>query len=103
MKSLLTAALALIAVGGMPALAQESLPLAESPTTEAITSGKGGKAICLVLRTGYKSKRSYFAIPTASMEQCEMSGAELVTSKRLNVDAGDDPDYHGFECVEGIR
>lgn len=102
MKSLLTGCLVLVAVGGMHALAQEPAPLAQSPVTEALTPNARGKAVWLVLRAGYRVQRTYFAIPTASMEQCEMAGAELISSKRLHTDDLD-PSFTGFECVEGIR
>ena len=102
MKSLLTAGLAVIAVSGMPAVAQQSVPLAQSPATEAIVPNAGGKVIWLVTRAGFGVNRSYFAIPTASMEQCELAGAELISSKRLNTDTTN-PSYAGFECVEGVR
>ena len=101
MKSLLTGCLALVAAGGIQALAREPAPLAQSPTTEAITPSEGGKVVWLVLRGGWSSHQSHLAIPTASMDQCETSGAELVSSKRLNHSTK--IDYVGFECVEGIR
>lgn len=101
MKSILTGCLALVAATGMPALAQEAAPLAQSPATEAITPNAGEKVVWLVFRGGQMSNKSYVAIPTASKEQCEVSGAELVSSKRLHYRVTSS--YAGYECVEGIR
>lgn len=97
MKSLLTGCLGLIAAMA-PAIAQVQ-PVA--PSVEPPTPVAGSKVVWLVMRGGYLSDQSFFAIPTASMDQCETSGAELVSSKRLNYRT--ESDYVGFECVEGIR
>jgi len=98
MKSLIRGCLALTVAAAMPAIAQQSeLPI-QSPATEQVTEKTA--TFWLVLRFGNDSHSSTMqVIPTASKEQCEMSGAEFEASKRLYKYSG----YSGFECLEGIR
>lgn len=74
---------------------------AVTPATEQITPREGENVVWLVLRGGLKLEQVYFTIPTSSFEQCEMSGAEFVASKRLN--SNHSFVHRGFECLEGIR
>lgn len=93
MKLLLIAGLGLIAAMA-PAVAQVK-PV--TPSTEPLTPVAGIKVVWLVMRGG----GGLFAIPMASREQCEMSGAEFASSKRIIHST--DIAYRGFECLEGIR
>ena len=95
MKSLLTGFLGLFAAAG-PALAQvESV----TPSTEPAAQDEGGKVVWLLLKGGSGDSPAFFAIPTGSQEQCEISGAEYLVSERLN----HNPRFRGMECLEGIR
>jgi len=94
MKSLLTASLALIAAAA-PSLAQVGSVI---PSTEPLTQTSGAKVFWLVMRI---QDGGLFAIPTASRDQCEMSGAEYASSKRIMKDTH--TTYRGFDCLEGIR
>ena len=57
--------------------------------------------VWLLMRFGavIKGGGSLEAIPMADMDQCEMSGAEFLASKRLWPDG----DARGYECLEGVR
>lgn len=95
MRSLLIGYLGLIAAAA-PSLAQtEALVPAIKPVGVA---GKN-KVVWLLLKGGPTDRPAFFAIPTASQEECEMSGAEYMASKRINQHQL----LKGMECLEGIR
>ena len=83
MKTLLAICAACLAAAGIqPVRAQET------------------RAVWLVMRVGPEWTPALFTIPTADMEQCEMSGAQFIASKRFSVFKDDG---FRFECLEGIR
>ena len=97
LKQLISGGLALLACTAIPALGQAK---SQEPAPGAAETGS--KVFWLVMRGGdYDAGYNYFSIPTASREQCEISGAEFLDSKRLRDVTRDR--YAGFECLEGIR
>ena len=89
MKSLLIGCFGLIAAV-VPALGQVE-PVA--PAVDPVSAAGKTKVVWLLL-VGYRFNAS---IPTATIEQCELAGAEFMASKRFNIN------YRKFECLEGIR
>jgi hypothetical protein len=96
MKSLLAGCLGLIAEAA-PAFSVDPQAV---PGQGANPPG-GNRVVWLILRTGLTKDANTTAIPTKSMEQCEISGAEFRASKRFMSQMGND--LRGFECLEGIR
>lgn len=96
MKLLYVTALALASFISTPATAQvEGLV----PATEPVNSTTRAKAFWLILKAGISSEPTLIAVPTDTLDQCEMSGAAFLSSKRLQ----NQHFYTGFECIEGIR
>jgi len=90
MKWLTSSAVAALVAAGAPSFAQ---PEAIVPGPEPAGVAGRTKTVWLIL-TGYRFNA---AIPTATIEQCELSGAEFMASKRFGID------YKKFECLEGVR
>ena len=90
-----SAAAALIAAAS-PSIAQTE---AVVPASEPVGVAGKTKVVWLLLKGGSGVSPAFFAIPTASKEECEMSGAEYLASKRLNHGES----YRGMECLEGVR
>lgn len=91
------AMLAFISTTGADGLSDNAK--AQTITTTGAIDQQQSKAVWLIIRFGSPNGSSLTAIPTASMSQCEMAGAEYTASKRLYPGG----DYRGFECLEGIR
>ena len=90
MKWPLAAASAALIAAASPSVAQSA---AVVPASEPLGVAGKTKVFWLIL-TGYRFNAT---IPTPTIEQCEVSGAEFVASKRFNIN------YRKFECLEGIR
>ena len=93
MKLLCTVCLGLIAAAA-PAIGQVE-PVA--PAANAVSASGKNKVVWLLL-AGWGTE-GMTALPMASRDQCEQSGAEFLTTKRLLGQSG----YRGFECLDGIR
>jgi|688.fasta_scaffold1389374_2 hypothetical protein len=97
LASLLVALLAAhTATAALPSHAQPGVSAAQ-PNQLAPT--KPIPAVWLVLRFGSPNGAALTVLPTGSMDQCEMAGAEYTASKRLFPSG----DSRGFECLDGIR
>ena len=90
MKWLITSAVAALTAAAAPSLAQTE---AVVPASEPVGVAGKTKVVWLILG-GYRFNA---AIPTATIEQCELSGAEFIASKRFGLE------YKKFECLEGVR
>ena len=96
MKRPFALGLAVLVGTAAPAIAKSEPVI---PSTEQLNQDAGDKVFWLILKAGVSAQPTLISVPTKTREQCEMSGAEFVASKRLK----NDHHYTGFECVEGIR
>ena len=69
---------------------------AANKTIQSADPASPNRVVWLILRGG-----EGYAIPTASYEECEVAGAEFISSKRFSRQQG--IDWRGFECLNGVR
>ena len=65
----------------------------------ALPTAANAETFYLIYRD--REMKSVISIPMESMEQCELSGSVLTTSKKINAGLTSSSDRKGFECIEG--
>ena len=73
----------------------------EAPSVQLEVIPAKSEGVYLLILAGKNAHHGGFAIdmhslPMKSFEQCELAGARLMSSKRLEVNG-----HIGFECIEG--